>query len=248
MPSSRESEFKTSARVDLILILVVNLFCLYIFTRIDMLEWMVEFAQDHEEWELDELIPLAFSLAISFVWFAWKRACEARQLYQHTRHQALRDPLTGLYNRRFIAECITKEIANSRRNGSRFAILLMDLDNFKQVNDRYGHNTGDEVLQRFATVLHRQIRHSDVVARWGGEEFAMLCRDTDETEACTVAEKLLTQFRQEAYPEDLRVTATIGIAVSCGKETMSQVLHKADKNLYRGKDLGKDQVVFEGSA
>ena len=240
----KNTTLSSNAIKELIAIAVVNGFFLYLFTEIDMLELLVEFAEDHENWELDEVIPLFFTLAISFIIFAYRRWKETLTLYNTAHNLSIRDPLTGLYNRRFFSEALQNEIAISKRNSNRFTVMLIDLDDFKSINDSLGHDIGDEVLIRFSQMLMNEMRESDIAARWGGEEFIILCRNTDDGDAHIISDKLLRAFRNQLYAEGLNVTGTLGVATSDGTESLELVIKKADDRLYEGKTHGKNQAVF----
>ncbi|MEJ7781196.1 MAG: EAL domain-containing protein [Solirubrobacteraceae bacterium] len=171
---------------------------------------------------------------------------------EHKRHEAElerlvnREPLTGLLNRRRFEEELVAQIARTQRYGARAALLALDLDNFKFVNDSLGHAAGDELIVRVADLLSRRLRHSDVVARLGGDEFAVLLPEASAADALRVAEALLASLRSEAgagLPR--RVTASIGIAlVEPHTETTAQdVLMAADIAMYDAKEEGRDQVA-----
>ena len=157
-----------------------------------------------------------------------------------------REPLTGLLNRRRFEEELAAHIARAQRYGARAALLALDLDNFKSVNDSLGHSAGDELIVRVADLLRRRLRHSDIVARLGGDEFAVLLPEASAADARRVADALLLALRREAgagLPR--RVTASIGIAlVEAHTHASAQdVLMAADIALYDAKDEGRDQVA-----
>ncbi|MGY2892504.1 diguanylate cyclase [Deinococcus sp. UYEF24] len=151
------------------------------------------------------------------------------------------DVLTALANRRAMypqLEAAFSIDAESRRA----AVLLLDIDHFKQVNDRHGHPVGDEVLQQFALVLQQGVGHQDVVSRWGGEEFLILLPDTSKREAIDRAEDLLRQLRQAAMPAGLQITASCGVAHATEVGSIQEWLLCADRRLYVAKGCGRDQV------
>lgn len=170
------------------------------------------------------------------------------RLREDLRQQTVRDVLTGLYNRRYLEESLNREMARSSRSGASFSVLMMDIDHFKRFNDTFGHDAGDSVLQEFARTLRETARQSDIVCRYGGEEFVVVLPDTDRAGATTRAEHLLTAVR------DLRVThngtalgsitASIGLAMyPHNGETAKAMLQAADTALYLAKGAGRDQVV-----
>lgn len=158
---------------------------------------------------------------------------------------AIRDPLTGLYNRRHFHERLEQELARAERTGRSFHITLIDLDRFKAVNDRYGHNAGDEVLRRFAEVARQTLRKSDLVARYGGEEFIVLLPDGQVDDIIAVMDRLRQQFSALQYGEalsDSQVTLSAGITAWIPGDTLDSLTERADRALYRAKEKGRNRI------
>ncbi|MFC4261059.1 diguanylate cyclase [Marinobacter lacisalsi] len=157
------------------------------------------------------------------------------------------DPLTGLMNRRAMAERLESERARYHRLSHSFAVILLDLDYFKRVNDEFGHQAGDRVLREIANRLKLHTRQQDCVARWGGEEFLVLLPDTEEQGAMTTAEKLRTALHEHPFEIGNRPpvsqTGSFGIAVYDGRESASRLIARADQALYMAKECGRNRVV-----
>ncbi len=173
------------------------------------------------------------------------------RLVNRLRHQSQHDTLTQLLNRRAFTSRLEAERARQRRSPGPMALLVVDLDHFKAVNDRFGHAAGDAVLVAAAALLRRHARDVDTVSRMGGEEFALLLPDTDRDGACRVAERMLAAFRALALEVDgvvIRVRASIGIAVSThAGEGDPLLFQQADRALYLAKAGGRDRVVCAGA-
>ena len=162
-----------------------------------------------------------------------------RELYGQVRfwrERALTCPLTGLPNRRALEMALEREAARVERGGPPFALVLVDLDGFKRVNDEGGHREGDRYLRRVARALVSGVRRGDLVARWGGDEFAVLLLGTGEKEAVEVAERLGRRLQEGG------VSASLGVAVYAGD--LEDLFLRADQALYRAKALGKGRVVL----
>lgn len=172
---------------------------------------------------------------------------EARRLMDTLREANLRDPMTGLHNRRFLEEYVDTLIAGSQRRQSNISILMLDLDYFKMVNDQHGHDVGDSVLKELAKVLTRSVRTSDLVIRYGGEEFLIILQDTVRELADSVAEKIrlaVEAMKIQAGATVLKKTISIGISDFPGDtETFWQAVKYADVALYRAKEEGRNRVV-----
>jgi len=156
------------------------------------------------------------------------------------------DPLTGVMNRRAFGHQSVRELARSRRLGQTMAVLMMDLDHFKLINDRLGHATGDIVLRLFVSVAQKVLRQEDIFCRWGGEEFVALLPGTTLAQAWIAAERLRTSFQAEAMglaPEaaELGFTVSIGVAEWRLGEEIEELLRRADHALYRAKERGRNR-------
>ena len=152
------------------------------------------------------------------------------------------DALTGLSNRRAFDEAIGGLVHGRRHADRSFALLMLDLDRFKDYNDTFGHLTGDEVLRRVAMLLRNTLRPGDLPARYGGEEFAVLLPDTDAREAAPVAERIVQAFREETWP-CRPVTVSIGWAAAGRDEAAEALVGRADSALYAAKAAGRDRVM-----
>jgi diguanylate cyclase (GGDEF)-like protein len=167
-------------------------------------------------------------------------------MHQQLQAAARTDAKTGLLNATAWQREADTEIARARRAGETLALLLCDVDHFKRVNDTYGHLTGDDVLRGLAAELRQQVRGSDVVGRFGGEEFVVLLPRADADEACKIAERLrhrASVMGVYADSDAVNVTISIGVAVlgTHGRD-LFELLAAADLALYRAKDAGRDQI------
>ena len=167
--------------------------------------------------------------------------------HENLMSSALRDPLTRLFNKRYFLDRLDSELKFARRHETSLSLLMIDLDHFKKINDTHGHLAGDAVLINFAGVLTRAVRNEDVVARFGGEELAIILRAIPLDPALHLAERLrrlLEQTDTEFSGQILKATASIGAAgyPTTKAETIEQLIEAADKALYRAKDTGRNRV------
>ncbi|MFN7065759.1 MAG: GGDEF domain-containing protein [Aquificaceae bacterium] len=156
------------------------------------------------------------------------------------------DYLTGLPNRRFFFEHAFLLLENSKRYKSPLVLLLMDIDSFKRINDTYGHEAGDVVLRNFADILRKNVRQSDLPARFGGEEFALLMPNTNLQQGKVVAERIRTNFQNSCIVyNNIEMGATIsgGLVFFVPEvENIDDLIRRADEALYRAKELGKNRI------
>jgi diguanylate cyclase (GGDEF) domain len=171
-----------------------------------------------------------------------------KRLEEELRHQASYDTLTGLSNRRHFLEQLEREQARLQRNGGEAAVLMLDLDRFKQINDTYGHAAGDEVLRAFALIVRDSLRRTDLAGRLGGEEFAILLPDTGLEQAHAFAERIRARVAGAAIDTGnatLQVTVSIGISALEATETrIETALARADAALYHAKRAGRNCIVL----
>lgn len=162
-----------------------------------------------------------------------------------------RDELTHLLNRRFLPTVLRREVALSSRGRKPFAVIMLDVDHFKAVNDRYGHSVGDLALQAVAAVLVRNLRVSDYAFRYGGEEFLIVVVEVDSVGALSTAERIRQQIARESIvlPEggSLSLTVSVGVAIHTGHPDYARLIEAADTALYRAKSLGRNRVEMADS-
>ncbi|MRR33977.1 diguanylate cyclase [bacterium] len=175
-----------------------------------------------------------------------RRANELLLEVSHTDH------LTGLYNRRYLMSVLEREFSRARRSGSFLSLLIIDIDHFKGINDRYGHQGGDLVLAEAASVFQRELRGYDTAVRFGGDEFVAVIPDASLPDAVTVAERMRRAIEESRFPGKMapvRITFSIGIAVhpADGIETVEDFIREADNALYRAKEKGRNRIEGPGS-
>jgi diguanylate cyclase (GGDEF)-like protein len=176
-------------------------------------------------------------------------ALENAHLHTIVKRQAVTDELTGLANRRSFLETLETELRRAQRFDSPLGLVFADLDNFKLVNDRFGHHAGDDVLRAFAAVLQGRIREIDLAARLGGEEFAVLLPETDASGSRALAEDLraaVTDLVIESGAHAIRVTASFGVAAFPETDGADELMTAADLALYSAKRQGKNRVIAVG--
>ena len=168
----------------------------------------------------------------------------ALRLAQYAEETARRDYLTKLFNRSGIID-LYHPLAMTPRSDSALCAILLDVDHFKQVNDHYGHSAGDQVLAGIAQILTENTRTGDIVGRWGGEEFLLICNISDQDAAMSIASKLRTSIEAHDFPIVGRVTASMGV-YCCSGETgaLDQIVSRADAALYAAKEQGRNRVVM----
>lgn len=172
-----------------------------------------------------------------------------RKAFDRMGEVAVRDELTGVYNRRFLMETLARERARAERLSQAFSVCIVDIDHFKSVNDELGHAAGDAVLRHFAELAPRGLRGSDTFGRFGGEEFLLVLPDTGRPGALVAAERVRAAAEAAAFPglpAGQRVTVTVGVATQHSGEEINALLARADEALYQGKRAGRNRVSTLG--
>ena len=194
--------------------------------------------------------PVVISPLISAV--VLKFIVELDRAHERLRELSNLDHLTGAYNRKYFMERLHKEIERSNRYRSRLSVAFIDIDDFKDINDRHGHLGGDEVLKQFAQTCIAAMRQSDLFARFGGEEFAVLLPETGQDEALQFLERLrarVARLRVDLPRGPAGVTVSIGHTnLSGAASEVNSILRAADEAMYRAKRGGKNQVVSQGDS
>jgi len=226
-----------------------------ISVRFDITEVMEQL-----RWNRYAIWALSLTVAALLLVIVFKLVRKMRQMldqaYARMRQQAVTDELTGLHNRRYFLRRFEGELLRSRRYGHPLACLMIDIDHFKRINDQYGHATGDQVLKAAAAQLRQQQRDSDLICRYGGEEFAILLPECERNSAMHVAERLRTAMAAAPLQlEDGRqfpLTISIGVSHLSGEQLESvasaeEILDQADSALYAAKRSGRNRVVAQSS-
>jgi diguanylate cyclase (GGDEF)-like protein len=170
------------------------------------------------------------------------RRRELEELARTLDQQATTDPLTGLFNRSKFDHEFARELARAQRHGSALSLIIYDVDRFKNVNDTYGHQAGDKVLIELSRLVAGNIRKSDILARWGGEEFMILVPEATGAMAVRLAENLRDAIREFAFATGAAVTCSFGIAQFQSGDGPATLVSRADVALYRAKINGRDRV------
>lgn len=175
-----------------------------------------------------------------------RQKSELTEALTRLKEISIRDELTGLYNRGHMIELMKHAVARQQRTGEKFSFVMFDLDYFKRVNDTHGHGVGDDVLRSFASMATGILRKSDVLARWGGEEFVAVCPQTDDPHAMVGIERLLREWSHaevSAQAPQLRVSFSAGITTYLADEAIETALGRADQALYEAKAKGRNCIV-----
>jgi diguanylate cyclase (GGDEF)-like protein len=205
-----------------------------------------EFVSEAKEERWEYIISIAVFAALSLLYplFLGKALIERQEkLTEEIRSLSEIDHLTEMYNRRKITELFDNEYIRYKRYRYPLSIILVDIDFFKKINDKYGHNQGDITLKEIASILKTEIRESDHVGRWGGEEFLVICPETDIDGAYTLAEKLRKTINEYKFTNVGHRTASFGVTTCTDDCTFENMINRADKALYTAKSDGRNKVA-----
>ena len=202
-----------------------------------------------DNWQLGSLsLGSVFNFAevMTAQWFIFRHYEKSRtEAYQQLKDSAAKDPLTGLWNRMRLDEALAETLELAPRTRQHTAVMVVDVDHFKAINDSFGHLRGDEVLVHLAKTLRRSIRQTDRVGRWGGEEFMVISPATDAAGAAVLAEKIRAAVAGAGLSAGQPVTVSLGVAVARGAVAPEALLRAADQQLYRAKEQGRDCVCMQ---
>lgn len=243
IPAICLSASRTPAFISLLL-----LFGFYI--GLDAITWFFEPVQPINPVALN--IVHIFNLSVVFVMFSYLSfyyLSIVRRTQRKLNTLATTDPLTSLLNRRHITYLADKEVERLNELDCSIGVLLIDIDHFKEINDRFGHSVGDNVLIKVAEVLKKEIRKQDLLARWGGEEFLVILPESSASEATLSAERLREAFVSfnwhDAVSEKISLTISVGVSEFNNKETLNSAIARADRALYKSKTEGRNRVEFD---
>lgn len=185
-----------------------------------------------------------------YVFCVCRDVSEKKALEKQIRELAIRDPLTEIYNRRYVFERLAENAAEYSRGGAGFSVAILDLDHFKAINDRYGHLAGDHLLKEFTNTLTSSIREYDLLGRYGGEEFILVSRNATAAETASLIERLLEAVRRRPAiyeGHEIPLTCSCGLADSSelprGGFSVEALVNLADRRLYNAKDAGRDRYI-----
>lgn len=228
------------ATYDLIGLFILSILTYFLLHLLNLTEAFFTLTRKYEALQLDEIILLSATvLPIYLATFAIRRWIESAKRLR----QANTDSLTGLFNRRKGREVLEFEIARSKRYQRPLSVTMLDLDHFKEINDRHGHHAGDRVLRMVARSIQEQMRNTDILIRWGGEEFIIVSTETNQAEARQVAERLRAVIEARSLQNILRPTGSFGIAQLQEDDTVDSFLRRVDEKLYEAKSSGRNKVV-----
>jgi diguanylate cyclase (GGDEF)-like protein len=225
-----------------IFVLIVSLILFYPDERLLLATYSYEFKS--------RLVYSFFTVSALFAFYEYARQLSYERLHalnKKFQQQARIDPLSGLQNRRGMLEKLTYEHERSKRSNHHISLMMLDIDHFKRVNDAFGHDTGDYIIQELARILSASVRKQDTVARWGGEEFLFLLPETIEQQAYILAEKIRNGIAATKFTHQqkiLKLTVSIGIYEIMHGDSISKAISSSDSYLYEAKDRGRNRSVM----
>jgi len=229
----------------LVIFLIVILFCLevvfFILINFRHPEWIYQYT-DQATQEVDIVIGAVFAVIGNFMIILAAFNMYYRQL-EKTEQLVFRDSMTGLYNHQYIVSNLEEEIDRSGRYQIPLSIIVLDVDNFKKVNDTYGHVMGDSVLKKVSKTIKSECRTIDKIGRYGGDEFLIVLPETCLDKAVVLARRLLESVESLALDETGKVTISLGIAQWKNEENASSFIERADDNLYEAKRAGRNRFI-----
>lgn len=237
MPQQKKSIF-----FDLILIVIVNLVFAFISMQLDLFERFYHFSREYEFIQLDEIFPLGFMVLLSIIYFVLRRWVESAHFSIIAEKKASNDPLTKLFNRRALERHLAVEWDRFARYHEDFCVVLFDIDDFSAINENLGYVEGDRVLIEVAKMLQDNTRKTDFCARWGEEEFLILCPVCKSEQGAILAEKLRSSLYR-TLKDGVELSASFAVAQSGSKGSLEELMKRLDFALHKAKKRGKNCVV-----
>lgn len=219
--------------------MLLSLFVSYDISK-RLKEKLLEYSKELTE-KNDELITLNSSLE----YLVEERTAELNEAYSYMKEVAIKDSLTKLYNRYYFNDALENEIHRSDRYDSAFSLCMFDIDDFKNINDTYGHDVGDRVLKSVADIIKEHMRESDIFARVGGEEFMIIFQKTSLYESYSIAQRIRESVEKYDFSQAGQVTISVGLVAYQYGEDKEQLLKRVDKALYEAKNSGKNTVITD---
>lgn len=222
---------------------------LYNIRKVDNLPFVVIVGLANTDWLASWYKQVAISIFITALlwlmgWFILRHYQDILEQKSELEEISNKDHLTGLYNRHMLSKTLEKEYHRAKRMQGTFEVIILDIDNFKQVNDTYGHNVGDVVLQELALLMKKSIRLSDTLGRWGGEEFLIIAPIKDHQNRSSMAENLRTKIEAYNFTTVHTITASFGVTRYQEGDCINSLIKRADDALYDVKKQGRNQVEF----
>lgn len=171
-----------------------------------------------------------------------KKNVQIQEMNLKLKDISIKDGLTNIYNRRKLDQVLHNEYIKAQNSDYKFSIILLDIDMFKSINDTYGHKTGDTVLIEIANILKKDIGNNDIVGRWGGEEFLIICSNTDIKYALKLSEKLRKAIGENKFKTIKQSTGSFGVTSYCKGDSIDDIINRADAGLYKAKKYGRNKV------
>jgi len=218
--------------------------------KVDSLPFIIIVGEADRDWLAGWYKQVVISIFITLLlWgMAWMILRHYLQVLSHQRELekiSVTDQLTGLYNRHKLNEVLESELHRAERIKTTFGIIILDIDNFKKVNDVYGHNVGDSVLQELAILLKKTLRITDTLGRWGGEELLIIVPQGDIANEQLLAEKLRLKIEKHIFTTVNHITTSFGVAIYNEGDSIISLIKRADDALYHAKRNGRNQVSIQ---
>ena len=229
-----EDEFSQNIKVELVLLVVFNAVVFYLFYDI---------ARESESLQTGKVALLFIALAFSLCFFALRRWQEMKTLLQQAHVESIIDTLTAVYNRTYMQQIIEIEVERASRSKTPLSVMLIDIDNLQKINEKYGHDLGDTIILDLSAILTQVVRKVDIIARWEGGKFMILCPDTDLEGAQIAAERVLERVRASSFGAAGYITASIGMTTVKQDDEIDAFIHRTDLALGEAKKSGKNRIT-----